>query len=843
MPRAGSSENKRKRTGQPPKKPGKEGWVHGTKLTFFENMRDEFIACAATKTQGDFYSRAATTYLKTYGYHTAWESDLEEGQDVADDVDEDEDVDSLPVEEATSRADYFHELRRKIGVWFNAHYGGGVQKRKTGVTGFKKLFDKPELAPPAPHKPQVLHFYPRHFYTERIKPRVIARLAAHSRLQNPPAPLAVRNQVIRECWMAETAEFRAEVIEAMEKEHAAALAAYKTAVENDAPATASEYGIALDNAAFYLQPFADAAQERFGMNVSIMLCGPIPDHGGNIEVRSVHAGFSNGLAPRIWSDFDRAGFDAAQRSFVHFTRHCFTEDECRARALGSHSGPAETQDGSEESGDAGAATPSNDASSQPSTSLQPPAGPTTPVLSVSPPSPPPQSTPPPPPPPPPANANANGLRQLGEEEDMSFPLQLLQKHQHSGVLSGTYDFDDDFEWDIFAASTGGRVVSRALATAIAVMPDDEALEYMKNLNCMSDVDFDRENMLAEQGRALTTGDADQEPPPAPPPNPNPTVPPTTTPDPETREEQRGDERPRPKAKPAWRGKGGAADHGRNEEEGGGRVPLADTAANGQQTDEERGEEGGRDREREERVAEDAWDHDDEDSWPAELKGAFAAFKRIRELGGSEWECCVRDFVTLERVAGFVSKGLMSAPQGGSTVRPQEVPWFMQHARRKWDKRVPLTSPAGPITDENSFSRRWQGWWARGQPESRQDADGSLKGIDVVAMEDWEEFGTMNGKNGLLLYLGALLWWGEAVCESGEESEILRDEWKAAVKEVASVLAVTVKAVKKNSTDMPRVQGTEQVGRPKRKRAGSAAEVDKENVDSARQLRKRAKAAA
>ncbi|KAK6992771.1 hypothetical protein R3P38DRAFT_3225087 [Favolaschia claudopus] len=110
------------------------------------------------------------------------------------------------------------------------------------------------------------------------------------------------------------------------------------------------------------------------------------------------------------------------------------------------------------------------------------------------------------------------------------------------------------------------------------------------------------------------------------------------------------------------------------------------------------------------------------------------------------------------------------------------------------------------------------------------------------MEDWEEFGTMTGKNGLLLYLGGLLWWGEAVCETGEESGLLRGEWEAAVKEVASVLAVTVKAVKK-STDMPRVQGTEQVGPSKRKRAGLAAGVDKENVDSARELRKRTKVVA
>jgi hypothetical protein len=82
---------------------------------------------------------------------------------------------------------------------------------------------------------------------------------------------------------------------------------------------------ALNHSAYYLQPFADVAHAQFGMNIAILMCGPIPDRGGRIEVRSVHAGFSNGLVPRIWSDFDRAGFDVAQRSFVAFTRNCFSK--------------------------------------------------------------------------------------------------------------------------------------------------------------------------------------------------------------------------------------------------------------------------------------------------------------------------------------------------------------------------------------------------------------------------------------------------------------------------------------------------------------------------------------
>jgi hypothetical protein len=82
---------------------------------------------------------------------------------------------------------------------------------------------------------------------------------------------------------------------------------------------------ALSNAAFYLQPFVDAIQERFKMNIAILLCGPTPDRGGAIEMHSVHAGTSRGLVRRIWPDFDRAGFEATRRSFREFSEHCFSK--------------------------------------------------------------------------------------------------------------------------------------------------------------------------------------------------------------------------------------------------------------------------------------------------------------------------------------------------------------------------------------------------------------------------------------------------------------------------------------------------------------------------------------
>lgn len=99
MPRKGTAARRRAREGLPPVKPGKIAWVHGTKLVFFEAHKDAFLAAAEIKEMGDFYSRVSQLYLNKYGYNTPWDEDLEEGQDVADDVDPDEDVDSLSREE------------------------------------------------------------------------------------------------------------------------------------------------------------------------------------------------------------------------------------------------------------------------------------------------------------------------------------------------------------------------------------------------------------------------------------------------------------------------------------------------------------------------------------------------------------------------------------------------------------------------------------------------------------------------------------------------------------------------------------------------------------------------
>ncbi|KAJ7441212.1 hypothetical protein FB451DRAFT_1298918 [Mycena latifolia] len=98
MPRRGSAKRRRERAGLPDVKPGRVGWVHGTKLTFMHSFKDAYVKAAE---------------LNKYGYHTSWGGDLEIDQDVASDVDSEKDVDALPAEEAEARAVY-HKILRTV---------------------------------------------------------------------------------------------------------------------------------------------------------------------------------------------------------------------------------------------------------------------------------------------------------------------------------------------------------------------------------------------------------------------------------------------------------------------------------------------------------------------------------------------------------------------------------------------------------------------------------------------------------------------------------------------------------------------------------------------------------
>ncbi|KAJ7121766.1 hypothetical protein C8R43DRAFT_959544 [Mycena crocata] len=777
----GTAARKRAREGKDPVKPGKVGWVHGTKLPLFTGYKGEFLASAETKQTGEFYTKMAHLYISIYGWHTDWDDDLAPGQTVAVDVDPNEDVDSLLPEVAAWRAEYFKKLRgffdQKLGVWYNAEFGGSVSKKQKPIT-FKKIFNAPAMEPPAPVKPRVLHYYSRRFYNERVSGRVAARWATVARQPNHPAIIRVRHDVTRECWESETEAFRQDVIGALEAEHKAALEAYSIALASDSPKTAQEFDVALNNAGYYLQPFADAVYDHFGMNASIMLCGPVPDRGGRIEVRSVHSGTSNGMVPRVWSDFDRGGFDLAQRSFVDFSHHCFTEEQCRARSLnempmaeenGSHVLPMRRDE---------------DALPRPEDSEcqgTPPAPPSLSLDYLN------------------IDLDLDLLRPLREEDGAPTPTPPPQQEQRAPTP--TFDHEG-------SAGTALKIAA-ALRAEIAEMPAEERSEYMQRLRGMDMTTLELENNLArnrlvirrvdegmspedallleaaedeegDDGKRKETEEAETGP-----------VEPVTG---QTQSAAGGDAASEPSTspraatppapipprrvqpKPMWKGAPGA-----NPAAGSSGVPGEPREGG----DVQRGQKEG-----------DTWDGEDRSGWQEELCMAWGAFERGKEWGGDEWEECVKQLIALERAWGFPGKGLLSAPGGKKS--PEEVPAWMR-AHRKWEKPVTLTSIIGPRDVEESYAARWWSWWRELQPEARKAGDGDdwVEPADVKE-EDWDDVAKTHGRNGILLYIGGLLWWGEAAAagedEDEEEAAALLDEWREAVVDVSAVLVEVVKRV-------------------------------------------------
>ncbi|KAJ7136478.1 hypothetical protein C8R43DRAFT_1132379 [Mycena crocata] len=326
---------KRHKKGEEKAKTGKVSWVWGTKLAFFASRKDEWLqAVASEEGPGAFYTRMARLYALKYPASLKDDEDLE--RDILDPPDELADiVVNYTPEEARKESVAHKHLRNRLGQWYRHQYGSLV---KTGQTAFVKIFSGAlDVAPPKPGRPQLMHFYSRKFYEDRLQERFVTRMESMRKRaeytgEAEPKALAVLPIVTKEAWEDETVGFQEEVKEALEREYKVAIKGWEASLADSPTRTPEEMAATLENAAFYLQPFVDAIMERFGMCASVFLCGPMGKNGGAIGMQSVHAGKTKGLAPVSWPLFDRVGFSELEKSMVAFGRDCFSEAECRARA-------------------------------------------------------------------------------------------------------------------------------------------------------------------------------------------------------------------------------------------------------------------------------------------------------------------------------------------------------------------------------------------------------------------------------------------------------------------------------------------------------------------------------
>ncbi|KAJ7850179.1 hypothetical protein B0H14DRAFT_3452103 [Mycena olivaceomarginata] len=331
----GKEKKARRKVGEPAGKRGRVSWIWGTKLKFFESRKDEWLTAHEQKVAGAFYTKMAKLYIIKYGCHLAADDDF--AYDVADPPDWVANKvvnERLSPEETEFRQEYHTILRDRLGEWYRRQFASLLKEDKATFADIFGHLGEGGRKPP--RRPQLLHFYSEKRYDEHIKPRVEARkkvLAVRAEMTGVKAPAAItiQNEVTKECWDEESDLYMDSLLREREREHEIRLRAWRESTSDGPNRTPEEFSASLKSAAHYLQPFVDIISERFGMCVSILMAGPIGEHGGRIEMRSVHAGKTRGLVEKDWPLQDPDGFTRVQRSMVEFAHHVFSRAECESR--------------------------------------------------------------------------------------------------------------------------------------------------------------------------------------------------------------------------------------------------------------------------------------------------------------------------------------------------------------------------------------------------------------------------------------------------------------------------------------------------------------------------------
>ncbi|KAJ7602810.1 hypothetical protein DFH06DRAFT_1351047 [Mycena polygramma] len=367
-------------------KPGRIPWIHGTKRRFFLKFADEWKVAneKGTVFLGRFYTKVTSLYFLKYGYRMKDDEDLE--TDTEDPTDPDapmpDAAESGPLtqEEATFRSEAAVTVRKRIAAWY-CRTARGVDQREKNL--FADILSGLENEGPGyPRKAQLIHYYSRRWYDEKVKGPfekkwAIAKKRALDLEKEPPCEIKVRNEVTREVFNEESEEFQNELKVAVDAEHVAAVRAWELTRADTPTRTPEELNAALKNAAFYLEPLAEAIREKFGMNCSILLCGPVGDREGSIEVRSVHAGKTWGTGQK-WHEVDRGGYHEVEKSMVKFSERCFSKEECSSRVVENTNATSTssngTTNGTQAPRDATPQTPTGANGTQTSNATQTPTG-------------------------------------------------------------------------------------------------------------------------------------------------------------------------------------------------------------------------------------------------------------------------------------------------------------------------------------------------------------------------------------------------------------------------------------------------------------------------------------
>ncbi|KAL1658222.1 hypothetical protein GGF50DRAFT_131834 [Schizophyllum commune] len=328
-------------------------WVRGNKLDFLGRHLPDFKVASDKSALYRALARGllALAGKNPFDFNFRGEGDIPDGSrdPTPKEMDDVTDTTGLDEAEVQRRSQILKDLAHDIGVWL---------RRKSGQCQRQGPVDLQEIALAQCGKKKkkkvnlrVTHFYSQMYYDERIKPTFKVRFAKEMAdwrkakhaadakgvqcEKEKPCSLSVGNRVRDECWEKETPEFR----DMVTRLHAEELEKQKNAASNlvtaEIPATPEQFDRLYATAALYLQPVCDAIATKFGAVVSILVCAPITEDGGDIGVFSAHAGTTQGFIKEKWPHADKENFRQVEKYMIEFGQKVFTPDERKARALPS----------------------------------------------------------------------------------------------------------------------------------------------------------------------------------------------------------------------------------------------------------------------------------------------------------------------------------------------------------------------------------------------------------------------------------------------------------------------------------------------------------------------------
>ncbi|KAF4582634.1 hypothetical protein EYR40_002557 [Pleurotus pulmonarius] len=302
---------------------GRHTWAKGSKLTFLESFKDEYLA---TADPGGVYTKVTALYLEKYGY------DLPHDAVPSDTLPAIPSIDDLPYAEQLAeqerREDIKAQMRLRIGNWLRHRY---KRKQTDQDMILEVLQTMSTLSAQRPHRRTPMSIYWAENYAVRLRKdfEVIWNKAKDK--ASPDARISMCTAYVTARYAAETPAFRKELEERADREYAQALEAYNN--RNVVDGSPEALHRVWEEADSFLHVFVDAIAKKFGMSVSLLLVGPLGAEQGKISMRSAHSSNPGSMTNLIWPEFDKQGFSNVQASLIKYGESVFSPAECKRRII------------------------------------------------------------------------------------------------------------------------------------------------------------------------------------------------------------------------------------------------------------------------------------------------------------------------------------------------------------------------------------------------------------------------------------------------------------------------------------------------------------------------------